>query len=103
MPNILHDGPPPAGPAKEYPPHPPPGPPSAGLEHGPAPPTLHPAPPVTNEPERAARKMDIEEDYDDSGEEDKKPGRTASGPGSAKSDRKNGTPNSLLGPKKEVN
>jgi general transcriptional corepressor CYC8 len=64
-----------------------------------------------NEPERAARKMDVDEDYDDSGEEDKKanagPG-SASGPGSANGEMKNGTPtsasiNGLIGPKVESN
>lgn len=48
----------------------------------------HPAPPAApaqpNEPERAARKMDVDEDYDDSGEDDKKlasaPAPSAAGP-----------------------
>ncbi|CAG8980812.1 hypothetical protein HYALB_00003738 [Hymenoscyphus albidus] len=52
------------------------------MEH-PAPP---PPPPQVGEPERAARKMDVDEDYDDDGEEDKKGGivsTAGSGPGSA--------------------
>jgi hypothetical protein len=68
---------------------------------------------MINEPERAARKMDVDEDYDDSGEEDKKAGVTsatasASAPGSATSDMKNGTPtsagiNGMMAPKVEGN
>lgn len=60
------------------------------MEHPPA-----PHPPIMNEPpERAGRAMDVDDDYDDSGEEDKKAGIVsgpASGPGSATSDIKNGT------------
>ena len=47
------------------------------MEHPPAPHSQS-----VNEPERAARKMDVDEDYDDSGEEDKK-GPIALGSGSA--------------------
>jgi glucose repression mediator protein len=42
------------------------------------------------DPERAARKMDVDEDYDDDGEEDKKGGivpAAASGPGSASGEK----------------
>ncbi len=63
------------------------------MEHPPA-----PHPPIVSEPERAARKMDVDEDYDDSGEEDKKAGiapGSASGAGpTAASEMKNGTPTS---------
>jgi hypothetical protein len=71
-----------------------------------------PHPPIINEPERAARKMDVDEDYDDSGEEDKKGGiasASASAPGSATGgDMKNGTPtsasiNGMMAPKVEGN
>lgn len=53
------------------------------------------APPVA-EPERAARKMDVDEDYDDSGEDEKKTGALAngSGPGSASGEVKTSTPSS---------
>ncbi|EHK98143.1 putative General transcriptional corepressor ssn6 [Glarea lozoyensis 74030] len=47
----------------------------------PPPPTSQAPPPPVGEPERASRKMDIDEDYDDSGEEDKK-GGIVSGSGS---------------------
>jgi len=87
MQSILHDGPQ-AGPAsKEYPPDE-----RQPIEHGPA-----SRPPPVNEPERAARKMDVDEDYDDnSGDDEKKPNITAngSGPGSAASERKTTTPTS---------
>lgn len=63
------------------------------MEH---PPATHPA--IISEPERAARTMEVDEDYDDSGEEDKKVGivsGSASGPGSAATtEMKNGTPTS---------
>jgi len=73
------------------------------------PPASHP--PITNQPERAGRTIDVDEDYDDSGEEDKKGGILsggASGPGSASSDLKNGAPpsaglNGIMGPKVEGN
>ncbi|PFH62071.1 hypothetical protein XA68_15279 [Ophiocordyceps unilateralis] len=48
--------------------------------------TMPPPAPAAAEPERAARKMDVDEDYDDSGEDDKKAVLTngsAQGPGSA--------------------
>ncbi|KAK2677495.1 Tetratricopeptide repeat [Fusarium oxysporum f. sp. vasinfectum] len=46
------------------------------------------------EPERAARKMDVDEDYDDSGEDEKKATivTNGSGPGSAAGDAKTSTP-----------
>jgi hypothetical protein len=61
------------------------------MEH---PPAAHP--PIASEPERAARTMDVDENYDDSGEEDKKAGIVsgpAPGSGSAAAaEIKNGTP-----------
>lgn len=71
MQGLVHDGPGPANPPpKEYPQdersrmdHP-----SAAAHTQPA----HPQAQAMNEPERAARKMDVDEDYDDSGEDDKK-------------------------------
>lgn len=97
MQNIIHEGAP-APPAAASGPPPPPPEERQRMEHPPAP---HPAP--INEPERAARKMDVDEDYDDSGEEDKK---TGSGPGSATGEQKNATPtsagmNGMMGPKVE--
>ncbi|KAI1432358.1 hypothetical protein GGR50DRAFT_689009 [Xylaria sp. CBS 124048] len=61
------------------------------LEHPPA-----PAPPQMSEPERAARAMDVDENYDDSGEEEKKagPGGPTSGSASAAGDMKTTTPTS---------
>lgn len=62
------------------------------MEHPPAP---HPQ--ALNEPERAARKMDVDEDYDDSGEEEKKaPATSASGSASnsGPGELKNATPTS---------
>ena len=53
-----------------------------------------PHPPAVNEPERAARKMDVDDDYDDSGEDEKKAGAASgpgSGPGSQPGEMKNGT------------
>lgn len=69
MQNLIHDGPGPSTPAlKDYPPDE-----RSRMDHAPAShPQPHPQPPVMNEPERAARKMDVDEDYDDSGEDDKK-------------------------------
>ncbi|EGS23748.1 uncharacterized protein CTHT_0004500 [Thermochaetoides thermophila DSM 1495] len=82
MQGLIHDGPSAqAGPGpvkKEYPTS---GPEERRIEHPPA-----SLPPMTNEPERAARKMDVDEDYDDSGEEDKKTGpapASSSGPSTA--------------------
>jgi glucose repression mediator protein len=60
---------------------------------------LNPPPPPPapiSEPERAARKMDVDEDYDDDGEEDKK-GGFISGPGSASGDAKTGSPTGVNG------
>jgi hypothetical protein len=69
------------------------------------PPAPAPVPPQINEPERAARKMDVDEDYDDSGEEEKKinVGAPSSGPASASGELKTSTPvnsgmNGLMGP-----
>lgn len=70
-----------------------------------------PNPPATNEPERAARKMDVDDDYDDSGEEDKKVAVSSGplpGPIASTSDVKNGTQpgtgiNGMAGPKVEGN
>ncbi|KAL0470526.1 hypothetical protein QR685DRAFT_442085 [Neurospora intermedia] len=73
------------------------------------PPAQHP--PIVNEPERAARKMDVDEDYDDSGEEDKKGGiipGPSSGSGPAANESKNGAStsgsfNGIMGQKSESN
>merc|ERR1711964_403103 len=54
-----------------------------------------PPPPPAGEPERAARKMDVDEDYGDEADEDKKGGiasATASGPGSASGEAKTASP-----------
>lgn len=86
MQNLMHEGPgPQAGPLKkDYQS----GTEERRMEH----------PPIVNEPERAARKMDVDEDYDDNSEEDKKAGAapsSASGSApSAASEIKNGTPTS---------
>ncbi|RYP56785.1 hypothetical protein DL769_009852 [Monosporascus sp. CRB-8-3] len=93
----LHERLPPTPAAKEYPQEERPR-----IDHPPAP----AAPPQVNEPERAARKMDVDEDYDDSGEEEKKvSGGPASGPGPASAaELKTSTPtsaggmNGLMGP-----
>ena len=104
MQNLIHDGP---GPQQG-----PPGPKDYSpaeerrMDHPPA-----PHPPIVNEPERAARKMEVDENYDDSGEEDKKAGILSgptSGPASASSDLKNGAPtsagiNGIIGQKVESN
>ncbi|KAL2136684.1 hypothetical protein VTI74DRAFT_2095 [Chaetomium olivicolor] len=90
MQGLMHEGPgSQAGPVKkEYQS----GPEERRMDH---PPAAHP--PVVNEPERAARKMDVDEDYDDS-EEDKKTGLIqGSGPvagPNAPAEMKNGTPTS---------
>ncbi|KAG0652862.1 General transcriptional corepressor ssn6 [Hyphodiscus hymeniophilus] len=57
---------------------------------------LQPPPPPApvSEPERAARKMDVDEDYDDDGDEEKK-GAIVSGPGSAAGDAKTSSPNGV--------
>ncbi|RYC60108.1 hypothetical protein CHU98_g6102 [Xylaria longipes] len=95
MPGILHEPPQPSPAPKEYPQED-----RSRLEH---PPAL--ALPQMNEPERAARKMDVDEDYDDSGEEEKKVGNVGptSGPASAAGDMKTTTPtsagmNGMMGP-----
>ncbi|KAF2971435.1 hypothetical protein GQX73_g2109 [Xylaria multiplex] len=95
MPGIMHEPPQPTSASKEYSQEDRPR-----LEHPPA-----PVPPQMNEPERAARKMDVDEDYDDSGEEEKKvgPGGPTSGPASASGDMKTTTPtsagmNGMMGP-----
>lgn len=87
----------------------PPGP-APSHAHDERPRNEHPAapapPPQINEPERAARKMDVDEDYDDSGEEEKKvnvASGPASGPGSNSGEMKNTTPtsavmNGMMGP-----
>lgn len=95
MTGIMHDPPQPSPASKEYPQEDRPR-----LEHPPA-----PVPPQMNEPERAARKMDVDEDYDDSGEEEKKvgPGGPTSGPTSTSGEMKTTTPtsagmNGIMGP-----
>ncbi|TAQ84093.1 hypothetical protein B7494_g7586 [Chlorociboria aeruginascens] len=57
-------------------------------------------PPISNgEPERAARKMDVDEDYDDEGEEEKKgvTSTVGSGPASASGDAKAASPSGVNG------
>lgn len=56
-----------------------------------------------NEPERAARKMDVDDDYDDDDEKKNITNGPASGPGSSAGDAKNATPtsasiNGMMGP-----
>lgn len=80
----------------------PPGGPQDKTQPGPPPKEERPASeqaptavaPISAEPERAARKMDVDEDYDDSPEEDKKTGIVAngSGPPSGSSDAKATSP-----------
>ncbi|KAM0348423.1 hypothetical protein ACHAPU_004396 [Fusarium lateritium] len=96
MSGVVHEKPPSVAPPKED------RPPS--LEHAPPP---RPAP--ITEPERAARKMDVDEDYDDSGEDEKKAAivTNGSGPGSAAGDAKTSTPanagvNGVSGPVPKV-
>ncbi|KAG7103357.1 hypothetical protein HYQ44_017445 [Verticillium longisporum] len=103
MQGVVHGSPvqnaPPAPPSKEYP----------AAEERPAP---EQAPPVRSaapsEPERAARKMDVDEDYDDSGEDEKKvPAATTngSGPAPAAGETKpptSGSVNGSLGPQPKV-
>ncbi|KAI1456168.1 TPR-like protein [Annulohypoxylon moriforme] len=93
---LIHDGPQPSPAPKDYPP------PDERqrLEHPAA-----AAPPQISEPERAARKMDVDDDYDDSGEEEKKVAvnGATSGPSSTAGDLKNTTPtsasiNGIMGP-----
>ena len=67
---------------------PPPPPPASAAKEYPAEERL-PSGPIP-EPERAARKMDVDEDYDDEGDEDKKGGivsATGSGPSSTSEDK----------------
>ena len=102
MQNLIHDGPPPPGPApKDYPPED-----RQRMEHPPP-----PHPPVLNEPERAARTMEVDENYDDSGDEKKTAtvngAGSGSGPGSSTGDTKMTTPtsasiNGIMGPKVEA-
>ncbi|KAI1815704.1 hypothetical protein GGS20DRAFT_596628 [Poronia punctata] len=94
MPGIMHEPPQPSPAAKEYSQEDRPR-----LEHPPAPASQ------VNEPERAARKMDVDEDYDDSGEEEKKvlPSGPKSGAASTSGDTKTMTPanggmNTMMGP-----
>lgn len=100
MQGIIHDGPSQGTPgpvqSKEYPQEE-----RLRNEH----PTPAPAPQQISEPERAARKMDVDEDYDDSGEEEKKVNviGPVSGPASAAGELKTSTPanagiNGLMGP-----
>ncbi|KAI0025109.1 hypothetical protein F4780DRAFT_722274 [Xylariomycetidae sp. FL0641] len=93
MQGLIHDGPQPSPAAKEYTQE------ERRLDHPSAP------APQMNEPERAARKMEVDDDYDDSGEEEKKVpiNGTAPGPGSASGEMKTATPtsagiNGLMGP-----
>ncbi|KAI0392534.1 hypothetical protein F5Y17DRAFT_477582 [Xylariaceae sp. FL0594] len=85
MPGIMHEPPQPSPAVKEYPQEDRPR-----LENPPAP------APQMNEPERAARKMDVDEDYDDSGEEEKKvvSSGSKSGPASTSGEMKTTTPTS---------
>ncbi|AEO61745.1 hypothetical protein MYCTH_2071423 [Thermothelomyces thermophilus ATCC 42464] len=86
MQGLMHEGPgAQAGPAKkEYQS----GPEERRLEHPPA------ASSIVGEPERAARAMEVDENYDDSGEEDKKtgivPGPSSSSGATATAEVKNG-------------
>ncbi|KAH9907891.1 hypothetical protein F4778DRAFT_719520 [Xylariomycetidae sp. FL2044] len=96
--SLIHDGPQPSPAAKEYTQD------ERRLEHPQA-----PAPPQISEPERAARKMDVDDDYDDSGEEEKKigVGGPTSGPGSTSGEMKTTTPtsagiNGMMGPAPKV-
>lgn len=109
MQNLIHDGPGPSNSApKEYP-----ADERSRMDHPPAPqPSRDPreSQQVMNEPERAARKMDVDEDYDDSGEDDKKPvipSASASGPRPTSVAPGNKTPtsagvNGMMGPKVEA-
>lgn len=96
----MQQGPPAHSPSHE---HPPPPPPPAAVKEYPAEDRErqdHPPPPPApvGEPERAARKMDVDEDYDDEGEDEKKGAVSAggSGPGSASGD-KTGSPAGVNG------
>lgn len=112
MQNIMHDGPKPGpGPGPGSGPGPVPkeyqsAPEERRLDHPPAPHTA-----ATNEPERAGRPMDVDDNYDDAMDEDQKPpigSGSTSGPSSATAEMKNGTPtsasiNGIMGPKTESN
>ncbi|KAL2160375.1 hypothetical protein VTH06DRAFT_1548 [Thermothelomyces fergusii] len=85
MQGLMHEGPgTQVGPKKEYQS----GPEERRLEHPPATSSM------VGEPERAARAMEVDENYDDSGEEDKKtgivPGPSSSSSATATSEAKNG-------------
>lgn len=93
MQGIIHDGPsqPPAVPAPSTDEHP------TSASRAAAPPS------ALNEPERAARKVDVNENYDDEEEEDKK-GLSTNGSGT---EAKSGTPtnsgvNGVMGPTPKV-
>lgn len=100
MQGIVHEGAQPGPASKEFP----------GDDRQRMEPSQPPHPPAANEPERAARRMDVDEDYDDSGEDEKKNGAVsgpASGPGSASGEIKTATPtsagvNGMAGPKVEA-
>ena len=101
MQNLIHEAPPPPGPApKDYPPEE-----RQRMEHPPP-----PHPPTVNEPERAIRAMEVDENYDDSGDEKKavvNGAGSGSGPGSSTGDTKMTTPtsasiNGIMGPKVEA-
>jgi hypothetical protein len=88
MQGLMHEAPGSQPPTKkEYPS----GPEERRMEH---PPAAHP--PIVSEPERAARTMDVDENYDDSGEEDKKavvgPSSAPSSGSATATELKNGTP-----------
>ncbi|CAI6098456.1 hypothetical protein V2G26_001049 [Clonostachys chloroleuca] len=80
-------------PSSEKPPHAPPAPKDERAASGEQPAASRPAAP-TSEPERAARDIKINDDYDDSGDDEKKTAVLAngSGPGSASGDAKTSTP-----------
>lgn len=99
MQGLIHEAPQPSPAPKDYPQDE-----QQRLDHAPAPP-----PSQISERERAARKMEVDDDYDDSGEEEKKVSinGAASGPGSAAGDIKNTTPtsagiNGMMGPGSKV-
>ena len=87
-------------PVHELPPPPPPAPKDYPIEERERLDHPPPPPPPVGEPERAARKMDVDEDYDDEGEEDKKGGilsATGSAPGSATRDANSSSPTGVNG------
>lgn len=103
MQGVVHEGaaPQPAGPAA------PPSEERQALEHPTSATRAAPPPSALNEPERAARKVDVNENYDDE-EEDEKKGHGANGAApSSTSDTKSGTPtnggvNGVIGPTPKV-